>query len=360
MIDPLLRRFAETTDAEEAERELERIVEEHALPLARAVVGRKLRSYGTGESARSEAGDRDDVIADAMVTLVDRLQALRRDPAHVHIEQFANYAAAVVQSKCALYLRRRYPARARLKNRLRYVFSTDARLALWTARDGDLACGLAEWKGLEPNAAAERALADAFAAADRPFDTLRERDLRAAALRIAANGSGPVAFDALVAAAAAAARLVEPSAAADASRVAAAAPPADVALERRRFLERVWNEIGSLPVRQRIALLLNLRDAGGGTLLWLLPVMGVATIRQIARVLELADAELAALWREMPLDDHAIGRRLGCTRQQVINLRMSARKRLVNRVAGFGSLEEPARRQVGNLRPVSVSVEGGE
>ena len=35
----------------------------------------------------------------------------------------------------------------------------------------------------------------------------------------------------------------------------------------------------------------------------------------------------------IPLDDNAIAQRLGCTRQQVINLRMTARKRLANREA---------------------------
>src|SRR5262249_52538998 len=112
-----------------------------------------------------------------------------------------------------------------------------------------------------------------------------------------------------------------------------------------------------LPVRQRLALLLNLRDATGAGLLWLMPVAGIATIRQIARALEIPDAEFARLWRDMPLDDATIGARLGCSRQQVINLRMSARKRLANRMVRAASATGP-RGPRGNLAAVSTSVRG--
>ena len=44
--------------------------------------------------------------------------------------------------------------------------------------------------------------------------------------------------------------------------------------------------------------------------------------------------EFAALWNELPLADNAVAARLGCTRQQVINLRMAARKRLGHRLEG--------------------------
>ena len=42
--------------------------------------------------------------------------------------------------------------------------------------------------------------------------------------------------------------------------------------------------------------------------------------------------ELAALWPDLPLEDAAIAERLGLTRQQVINLRKSARARLGRRM----------------------------
>lgn len=90
-------------------------------------------------------------------------------------------------------------------------------------------------------------------------------------------------------------------------------------------------------------------------MLWVFPMSGVASLREIAMVLEIAPEELAALWQELPLDDATIARRLACTRQQVINLRISARKRLANRL-GSGPTEKSWARA--NLRPVSSSLAG--
>jgi hypothetical protein len=130
----------------------------------------------------------------------------------------------------------------------------------------------------------------------------------------------------------------------------------EAAIDRRRYLETLWPEIRALPARQRAALLLNLRDVGGAGMLWVFPLSGVASMREIAAALEITPEQLAALWKELPLDDATIAGRLECTRQQVINLRMSARKRLANRL-GSG---EPAKPSAGaNLRSVSVSLGSG-
>ncbi|MFI5179332.1 MAG: hypothetical protein ACHQO8_12240, partial [Vicinamibacterales bacterium] len=69
------------------------------------------------------------------------------------------------------------------------------------------------------------------------------------------------------------------------------------------------------------------------------PLTGIATIRQIAEVLDIPALDLAALWSELPLDDTRIGARLKLTRQQVINLRKSARERLSRRMAPFGAVQ---------------------
>ena len=109
-------------------------------------------------------------------------------------------------------------------------------------------------------------------------------------------------------------------------------PSALTALTDREELEALVGEIEQLPVRQRHALLLNLRDADGHGVIFMLPFTGLVTMRGIAEVLEMPAPELAALWRALPLDDAAIAMRLGITRQQVINLRKSARARLGRRL----------------------------
>ena len=94
----------------------------------------------------------------------------------------------------------------------------------------------------------------------------------------------------------------------------------------------MWDEILQLPPRQRTALLLNLRDESGGAAIALLPVIRVATMRQVAAALEMSAEELAAVWDRLPLEDAAIGEKLGASQQQVANLRKCARERLSRRL----------------------------
>src|SRR5262249_35404368 len=110
-------------------------------------------------------------------------------------------------------------------------------------------------------------------------------------------------------------------------------PRFDAILQHRVKIEGVWKEILQLPVRQRVALLLNLKDGQGGSALAMLPILRIASIQQIALALEMSDEEMAVLWNKLPVEDAAIGKRIGATRQQVSNLRKCARERLARRLA---------------------------
>jgi hypothetical protein len=106
-------------------------------------------------------------------------------------------------------------------------------------------------------------------------------------------------------------------------------------VDKRDYLQKLWREVTQLPLGQRVALLLNLRGADGRGCIELFPFAGVATIEQIALALEIPMNEFAALWNELPLDDQLIAKRLRLERQQVINLRKSARARLARKVRNF-------------------------
>lgn len=362
MLDPLLRGFVETPEEDEADRRLGTLLENEAGPLIRRIAARKLRAHAGDAVSRQ---DLDDVAADALLALVSRLQRLRADPAAEPIASFEDYTATVAHNACAHYLRRKHPERSRLKNRIRYVLGRDRRFGLWEAGDG-LVCGLAAWRPREASPTAMEALPHLGAESarwSRYTDALRSgrqddpAPLLDALLRAA---GGPVELDRLVGTMASlvlaggAERGDMPPADVLADR---ATLPADRLLEQREFTESLWREVCLLPVRQRVALLLSLRDARGSGLLWVLPLTGVAAVREIARTLEMPELELAGLWNRLPLDDLAIGERLGCTRQQVINLRLSARKRLSNRLEREGGTT--ARREAGaNMRVVPNSLEG--
>jgi hypothetical protein len=106
--------------------------------------------------------------------------------------------------------------------------------------------------------------------------------------------------------------------------------------EQRLYLERLWAEICQLPLEQRTALLLNLRDPQESSLIVLLSEIGVATVREVAVALTLPVEAFAKLWNDLPLDDSTIARHLSVTRQQVINYRLSARRRLSRRMKSLG------------------------
>ena len=104
---------------------------------------------------------------------------------------------------------------------------------------------------------------------------------------------------------------------------------------RGSYLGKLWSEICELPENQRAALLLNLKDSQGGGGVSLFQMTRVAAVPQIAQALCIAPEELAHMWAELPLDDLTIANRLGVTRQQVINLRKSARERLARRMRDY-------------------------
>ncbi|HEX8172051.1 MAG TPA: sigma-70 family RNA polymerase sigma factor [Thermoanaerobaculia bacterium] len=106
-------------------------------------------------------------------------------------------------------------------------------------------------------------------------------------------------------------------------------------VEALEICARLWSEIRELPPRQRVALLLHLRDESGETALAHFVISAVASPDELAASMGMTRDELLALWDELPLDDHRIAARLGATRQQVINLRKSARERLGRRMAAW-------------------------
>lgn len=344
MLDPELRAFAGASDGLQAERELAALIDSRVTPLVRTIVTRKLRDFGSPR--RFQAEDLEDAVADALLVLVARIRRVREAPDAAAIERLDDYTATVAYSTCARHLRQRYPERARLKNRLRYVLEHDAQFALWEAPGAGLQAGRSAWRGAPPDAAVRARLADVAGDRDRwPAEwTAASGDgasLSPLVDAILARAGGPIGFDDLTRLLARICRLeagAAPAGGEEVERLADSRVGPEALLDQRQATARLWTEIQALPVRQRVALLLNLRDAQGAGLLWILPVTGVASIRAIAGVIEMPAEELAALWSRLPMDDHAIASRLGCSRQQVINLRMSARKRLSHRLGNLAGV----------------------
>lgn len=349
MIDVLLSSYLQAGEETVSHQVLTELVSEHAAPLIRKIVGHKLHVPSHNSPNSQLVEDAEDVCGEAVLRLVARLRELKdRAPVERPINDFRGYVATVAYHHCNEYLRRKYPRRHGLKNKLRYLLSRDATFAIWEAGDRRLLCGFEAWRAAQPLSTRDASVRLGDVEAGGP---LVSGDAGRVALPVLLKAlfertGGPVELDALVDFVAALtgvrdepAQAQREDAATSAEVADARAPPsADVAAatERQMYLARLWDEIKELPPRQRTALLLNLSDAHGRSYTELLALLGVASARQIADALEIPADEFADIWNDLPLDDRVIAARLNLSRQQVINLRKSARERLARRMQASG------------------------
>ena len=259
-----------------------------------------------------DAGEAEDVASTIRVSLLTKLQQLARGEGEP-IATFDGYVARLTYNAVNDVFRGRGPHRAVLKKRLRELAASDPHFALESTASG-VACRLRSQSGAPVSIPG--------------LPSSLSSDLRTAVEIVLRAAGGPLLLNDVVAALG--------------SHPAFSPPPAEgspqitkesplARLERRQEMALVWREVLLLPPPQRIALLLNLRSEGSQSILALLVLTGVTTFDALAAALEMTAEELGQIWSELPWEDLAIAARMGVTRQQVINLRKSARKRLERR-----------------------------
>ena len=342
-IDPLLGPILQASGADEAANCLPQLFRAHLEPVIDRIICYKLRLPFDNANRQPEA---DDLHQEATLQLLAELQKLRQNPDGHPIGDVRGLAAVIAYRVCSRWMRRRYPERHSLKNRLRYLLTRQNRFALWQNDGKRLIAGYAEWRGRKAEIADEqfkRLIADASLTPRTPSLEAgrRQSELSAVLIEIFDRLGGPIEFDKLVGALAEMSPATnQPMNSTDTSedalaRVATGGPDAAWRAEKRIFLQRLWEELRQLPLHQRTALLLNLKDAEGCGCIALFPATGVATIRQLAETIEMRADEFARLWNDLPLEDARIAEFLHLTRQQVINARKSARERLTRKLRGF-------------------------
>ncbi|HKQ78454.1 MAG TPA: hypothetical protein VJ810_32440 [Blastocatellia bacterium] len=345
-IDALLLPYIHAAHEPDSERLLAALVSEYVEPVIRRVIRSKLRARFDRLGRSPGNPDAEDLYSETLVQLLSRLKQLKASPQDKAIGDLRGYVAVLSYHACYEHLRLKYPQRHNLKNKLRYLLTHRPGLALWENESGDLVGGFGAWRERTKERTRSdrlRQLLDDPQAALRStaalgdFQRANPADLAAAIFN---HTNHPIELDDLVEIVAAlwnVKDIVEQSREGDEkndqfARLADQRADLGTEVERRLFLKWLWEEIVQLPVRQRVALLLNLRDEQGGGVAALLPIAGVATLRQIAAALEMEDEEFARLWPRLPLDDASIAGLIGAARQQVINLRKCARERLARRM----------------------------
>jgi len=307
LLDPYLRA---------AHPEIERDCLEQLAATAESIIRRTVNSRLAGRW-----DDIDDVCSESRIELLLYLRRVKANPAAASIGDFTAYVGTLAKNTCHHYFRRRHAGRTRLKKQISFLLQ-DADFRSWR-RNGLTWCGLASWRDNQPSGVLHD-ISEIEGGGD--LSDLLHRLLEAA--------GGPMDLDGLVELVARIWRIPadENPNSIDIDTLPSHSPGAEISIDRRRYAQRLWREIQELPRPQRVALLLHLRDGRGSPVISMFPLSGVASFAETAAVLDIDQVKFAGIWSELPWDDNAIARFLSCTRQQVINLRMAARKRLSNRL----------------------------
>ncbi len=293
--------------------------------------------------ALSHDPESEDVYGEVVVRLLKRLREFKANPNGEAINNFHSYIAVTTLNACHDYLRKKYPQRRGLENKLRYLLLCTPEFALWQSEEGNWFCGLKRWKRQTVNLSGTnyidqlRENSDALLPATTSNARTRlTKDLLASVFDRVGH---PVELSDLIAIMANVLEIKESTVDSYDDQLceslADPGPGSDTVLELRMTLQQLWKEIRELPLRQRAALLLNLRDKQGRDVIALIPDTRTASFQEIAEVLDIPLERFAQLWQKLPLDDAAIAEQLGATQRQVIRLRKCARDRLIRRMGAY-------------------------
>jgi len=341
-VDALLEPLLQSLNEQQAENATELLISLHLGPVIKRVISYKLHLSFHYFDQKSDA---DDLYQEVLVQLLAELRLLRQSPPTHPIGDVRGLAAVIAYRTCAAWMRRQFPERHALKSRLYYVLTRQEGLAIWQTESGSSLVGFAVWRNRSKTAKGDRiaqlrenrALVSELATFNQKGRREGLADLLASIFNLL---GAPVDFDELHS------LLIEllqirdqpiQTSDFDIDAVAVSANEPNIAwrVEKRIFLQRLWEEVRQLPANQRAALLLNLRDSEGRDCISLFSLTGIASLDEIAAVLEMTAENFAALWKELPLEDARIAQMLGVTRQKVINARKSGRERLTRRLKGF-------------------------
>lgn len=339
-IDVLLLPFLKATNGEDEELLLNRLLDEHIKPVIRQILRLKMQWEIEPREGASRNPDIDETYHEIQLHLLRRLLDFKREPDDKSLADLRGYVAVAARNACDEYLRRKFPQRRKLKDKIRYCLTSCAGLALWKEVGKGWLSGLTEWEGATPVAAHKQPLSVLVESlsAELPNVAAQRLEMDELLMTIFRAVGHPLELDQLTAAVAKLlgvedAQVTPLDASANPLSETVSSPQAgpDTLFEQRQLLEELWREILLLPRAQRVALLCNLKSPQGVNVITLFPATQVATFEQLAQALEIPPREFEVLWGRLPLDDLSIAEYLKITRQQVINLRRSARDRLLRR-----------------------------
>ncbi len=346
--DSILLPFLQASSELDAQSLLEKLLTEDVDRTIRGIIRQKFNLSCRKLANSYQNPDAEDIYHDVCLQVLNRLRQVKANPLTKTINNFRNYVAVTTYNICDEALRQKYPRRWRLKNRLRYLLSHQQGFSLWLNDKQGWLAGFSLWQEQKKTFSGIQKLENLLnnphlsiqtMLPDKEIHKINPADLVAAIFNYVGS---PIKLDDLVNITAELWNTKDTISSTEItddivqSRETNLSQPTDLIteLEQRIYLKHLWQHISNLPLRQRIALLLNMKDENGSGIA-LFPFLGIATLRQIATTLEIPIEEFAQLWPRLPLDDAAIAEYLSINRQQVINLRKAARSRLIRNMKKF-------------------------
>src|SRR5262245_34280487 len=131
-IDSLLAPLLLKAEGEEADEFLARLIAARAEPVINGVIRYKLRLDPGGGDAEAE-----DLRQEAIAQLLIQLQKFRADAEAHSIKDLRGLAATIAYRLCALWMRRHFPERRALRNRIQYLLTRQAGFAIWREDPND-------------------------------------------------------------------------------------------------------------------------------------------------------------------------------------------------------------------------------
>ncbi len=335
--DISLASFLNSATPIEAENALTALLTEQIEPTINKTLRGKLRVSLKETDFSPTNQDALEIAGDVKLILINELRRLKSDAGGKSVHNLNSFVISVTINAYRQYLRAKYPLRQQLKNKLRYLLTHHESFALWEDGQNKWICGFKKWS----NRNAQIKPPDAETIRAGIAETVHGKNLTAAArtidllICIFEFARTPIYFNELVSIVAEIQGVKDKKemsedefAQPEREKIMTSDDKTVAAIEQQERLQKIWSEIKELPVRHRVALLLNLKDKQSDCVVWLFPILRVASIKQIAEMLEFPPEEFAPFGASFR-GKTRIAEYLNLNRQQVINLRQSARARLV-------------------------------
>lgn len=339
-MDEVLLPYLQATSESEKQQCLDELLLVHASPVVRTTLRERLGIHVSLAGSTSRHPEAEDLYHEILAKIVELLRELDGSSERINIRSFKQYVARLATNSCHDYLRRKSPARARLKNNLRDLLSRHPDFAIWKV-DEDWFTGFANESAtknvsstlqqLDIEARLDKFQSQVFAGTD-----LRQLPLSRLVAELFQWLGGAVKLNLLVNLIA---RLLgvrdHPPESLDdegrrylEARLRETTLSSDLRLDAKDTLTRLWQAVQQLPPKQRDTFCFSFADQSGDDLFSLLIDAEVANLQEIALAVERSESVLAELWSVMPLDRTAIAVELKATPPQVSKWRFRAVERL--------------------------------